>query len=182
MWQVYNGMKFIKKRYYKDKNKYNESIFKILKLFFFNVIISYYESNFLFASSAIFLQLINISFSTVFNTISFFCMIPYTYHLISFYISLYRKINVKRLAHNFKNLVDKFSILIEDIKYNLHEFDRFNYRRRANKIFKNWWENFLIINYHIIGYIKKLLLLFCIFLSEKASKTALSLGISLYLF
>jgi hypothetical protein len=72
----------------------------------------------------------NPDFSTFFNTVSFFSMGFYLNHLYYFYLSLYKRVNKKRFAGNYKNTMDKFSILIEDIKYNLHEFDRFNYRRR----------------------------------------------------
>jgi hypothetical protein len=160
--------------------KYDESNFKKLKLFFYNVIISYYESNFLFISAAIVLQLMNPDFSNVFNSLSFFSMGFYVRHLYYYYTRLYRKVNERRIAANFKNTVDKFSILIEDIKYNLHEFDRFNYRRRPVETSKNRLTNFILVNYHFIGYIKKILLLFFVLLSHVATKTALSFGIALF--
>jgi hypothetical protein len=56
-----------------------------------------------------------------------------------FYLKLYRKINLKRFAYNYENIVDKYSILIEDIKFNMHGFDRFNYRRRPSISYKSRW-------------------------------------------
>jgi hypothetical protein len=153
----------------------------LVKLFFFNLLISYYESNFLFISAAIILQLMNPDFSTVFNTISFFSMGFYIRHLFYFYTSLYKKVNLRRIAGNYKNTVDKFSILIEDIKYNLHEFDRFNYKRRSIGISKNKFKNYSRVNYHFLGYIKKIVLLLLAILSHVAPKTAISLGICLFL-
>jgi hypothetical protein len=180
LWQIYRILQLIKIKYYIKDEKYQESIFKIIKLFFYNVLISYYESNFLFISAAIVLQIINPDFSTVFNTISFFSMGFYVRHLFYFYISLYKSVNIRRIAGNYKNTVDKYSILVEDIKFNLHEFDRFNYKRRIIDDAKNKIKNFFILNYHFLGYIKKFTLLILVILSHVASKTALSLGIALF--
>ncbi len=126
-------MQYIRERWYKDKNKYEESKFKLLKLFLFNLIISYYESNFLFISSSVFLQIFNPSFSSILNIFSLVAVPIYLNHFLYFTHSLNKKINIRRFAFNYKNTVDKFSILIEDIKYNLHGFDRFNYKRRPNR-------------------------------------------------
>jgi hypothetical protein len=63
--------------------------------------------------------------------------------------------------------------VIEDIKYNMHGFDRFNYRRRPTKTLKTIVENFIIVNYHLIGYIKKIILILLIIISHLAPKTAL---------
>jgi hypothetical protein len=104
----------------------------------------------------------------------------YVRHLIYFYYKLYKKVNKRRIAGNYKNTVDKFSILIEDIKYNLHEFDRFNYRRRVIENEKNKKKIFFRVNYHFIGYIKKIILLFLVLLSHVAPKIALSFGIVLF--
>jgi hypothetical protein len=151
-------------------------------LFVHNLIISYYESNFYFISASIILQIINPSFSTVFNVFSIAIMPFYFNHLCLFYYRLYEKINTRRFAYNYKNTIDKFCILIEDIKYNLHGFDRFNYRRRPIKKEKTLLNNLLVVNYHLMSYIKKIILLLFVLLSHLASKTALSFGIILYLF
>jgi hypothetical protein len=71
--------------------------------------------------------------------------------------------------------------LIEDIKYNLHEFDRFNYRRRDPQS-KNKTQELIWVNFHFIGFGKKLIMLLLILLSHVATKTALSLAMILFLF
>jgi hypothetical protein len=121
--------------------------------------ISYNESNFFFISASIILQIINPDISTTFNVISIILIPFYLNHLINFYSTLYSKINKRRFAFNYSNTIDKFCILIEDIKYNLHGFDRFNYKRRPIKNEKNPYSNFIKVNYHLLGYIKKLILL-----------------------
>jgi hypothetical protein len=108
-------------------------------------------------------------------------MLYYSRNLTYFYYSLYIRINVRRIQSNYKSTIDKFCLLIEDIKYNLHGFDRFNYRRRPGDNRENKVKNVLTVNYHFIGYVKKVILLLLVLLSHDYPKVALSLSISLFL-
>jgi hypothetical protein len=56
---------------------------------------------------------------------------------------LHKVVNTRRYASNYKNTIDKYCIIVEDIKYNLHGFDRFNYRRRPKKSEASILKNFI---------------------------------------
>jgi hypothetical protein len=62
----------------------------------------------------------------------------------------------------------------------MHEFDRFNYRRRIVINCKNKFKNFARGNYHFLGYIKKFLLLILAILSHFSPKAALSLALIIF--
>jgi hypothetical protein len=69
----------------------------------------------------------------------------------------------------------KYSVFVKNLKYDLHLQDKFNYRRRNYKAFEEEWKNWIVINYHFIGLLKKWIIVFLIFLSDSFPKTACSL-------
>jgi hypothetical protein len=69
----------------------------------------------------------------------------------------------------------KYSVFVKNLKYDLHLQDRFNYRRRNYESFEEEWKNWVVINFHFIGLIKKWIIVILIFLSDSFPKTACSL-------
>jgi hypothetical protein len=111
------------------------SFWELSKNLFFNLKISIFEANFGNIIVGVFVNIIYANFETVFNSLGFFLNFLFIYFIYSFYKDIYDKINSNRIITEYENMCDSLSIYVEDIKCNLHAFDKFDYPRPDFKPF-----------------------------------------------
>ena len=133
------------------------SVFRLLFELAYNFVLKTHEAVFLNVSLSILLQLTNPNFRTVFNgmgvVVAVFCMV----YFFAFFYKLNQKVNKHVTKQKMAPFIDKYSPLIEDIKFENdpnNQADKYRWpfvrypalvfvKRRVQK------------NYHFLGFAKK---------------------------
>ena len=155
---VYRLLKVIKRKTMKNKRQYELSRLKIFKTFWHSLLVNSFEGNSLVLFSALLLQVLYFQTQTTFDMIGVSSMTISVIIIYHFYSNLFRLINKASSQNKQELLIAKYSTFVEDIKFNLHLFNRLEYRERNFTTFKQPWKNKLLKNYHFIGLVKKFLL------------------------
>jgi hypothetical protein len=96
---------------------------------FGNTKVSIVEANLGNIEISILLTFLYPNINSVFNLIGYFSNYFFAYYIYRFYREIYQKVNSPLVNLEYENMCDTLSHYIEDIKCNLHGFDKFNYPR-----------------------------------------------------
>ena len=164
LWTVFYliRVKYKKIKQMKGKIFVNRTWWRYFYELSFNYMLKIHETIVLNFWLSFFLQMYKPDFHTVFNSISFVCMVLCSGYYLKFKQVIYGRINKRYLWRNIPYKLKKYGSMIDDVNFDQNQL---NYFKLTDKSMQDTYidessslKRKLQKNYHFIGFIKKLLI------------------------